>query len=171
MGHGTRMVVRKFRPSLFRHLVVSRWFRTGSNRFRPTIVPGSCRLSGRVAATQPSSHVFASQASLPVLQSQPFNFIRIFGFVALFKHICDPSISAVQSSLDFSLAHFKYIYPSFNLSRSLFAGFFKFCKASFSMMFTIFSNFNLGHPILIQKFYSILDVLNHVTNFQSQPLI
>jgi hypothetical protein len=39
------------------------------------------------------------------------------------------------------------------------------------MMFTIFSNFNLGHPILIQKFYSILDVLNHVTNFQSQPLI
>jgi hypothetical protein len=97
MGHGTRMVVRKFRPSLFRHLVVSRWFRTGSNRFRPTIVPGSCRLSGRVAATQPSSHVFASQASLPVLQSQPFKFIRIFGFVALFKHICDPSISAVQS--------------------------------------------------------------------------
>jgi hypothetical protein len=42
------------------------------------IVPGYCRLSGRVAATQPSSHVFASQASLPVLQSQPFNFIRIF---------------------------------------------------------------------------------------------
>jgi hypothetical protein len=60
------------------------------------IVPGSCRLSGRVAATQPSSHVFASQATLPVLQSQPFNFIRIFVSLRLL------SISAILQSRPFS---------------------------------------------------------------------
>jgi hypothetical protein len=61
------------------------------------IVPGYCRLSGRVAATQPSGHVFASQASLPVLQISAVQFYQDFCFVALFQHICDPSISAVQS--------------------------------------------------------------------------